>query len=115
MKPACLDFTNNYSSFLSLSGWGRTTPFGKHNQTGATLPTKLLQLDMSEDKGRSTDYIISAVGKAKNSGTCSGDSGSPLQSVSPRKVSIVGLVSYGISNKEGVFCLSNTGKYIFNI
>lgn len=108
-KPACLDFSNDYSSFLSLSGWGRTTPFGRHNQTGATLPTELLQLDMKEDKQKSTDYILSAVGRAKNSGTCSGDSGSPLQSISPRKVSVVGLVSYGISNKDGIFCLSNTG------
>lgn len=56
-----------------------------------------------------TDHIIIAVGKRKNSGTCSGDSGSPLQSVSPRRTSVVGLVSYGISNNEGLFCLSNTG------
>jgi len=108
-KAACLDFTNEYSSFLSLSGWGRTTPFGRHNQTGATLPNELLQLDMKEEKAKSTESIISAVGKAKNSGTCSGDSGSPLQSVSARKVTVVGLVSYGISNKDGIFCLSNTG------
>lgn len=64
---------------------------------------------MKEDKQKSTNSIISAVGKAKNSGTCSGDSGSPLQSVSARKVTVVGLVSYGISNKDGIFCLSNTG------
>lgn len=74
-KIACLDFSNDYSSFLSLSGWGRTTPFGRHNQTGATLPTELLQLDMKEDKQKSTNNIISAVGRARNSGTCSGDSG----------------------------------------
>lgn len=110
VRAACLDFSNNYPAYLSLSGWGRTNVFGKHNQTeNVALPNKLMQLDMKEDKQKSTNYIISAVGKNKNSGTCSGDSGSPLQAVSPRRVSVVGLVSYGVSNKDGVFCLANTG------